>query len=186
VWNIVYRVNRNLTKSLLSRPLTPSSRNKWQYKVERFILITSSIKFPWSSRQLSTSSYGTQRNLTMFANNSGIRWHLEKIKYEVLIHFKYTILYGCETWFLALRAEYGWRVWENRLLRRISEPKWKGATTRWRDNMMKRSVKSSSSLNKHSITTIKWNKFQMCGVEEMKNVQKFFLEIVNGRENFGR
>jgi hypothetical protein len=30
-----------------------------------------------------------------------------------------TVLYGCETWFLALREEHRLRVFENRVLRRI-------------------------------------------------------------------
>jgi hypothetical protein len=33
------------------------------------------------------------------------------------------VLYGCETWFLTLRGEHGLRVFENRVLRRIFEPK---------------------------------------------------------------
>jgi hypothetical protein len=33
------------------------------------------------------------------------------------------VLYGCETWFLTLREEHRLRVFENRVLRRIFEPK---------------------------------------------------------------
>jgi hypothetical protein len=33
------------------------------------------------------------------------------------------VLYGCETWSLTLRAEHRLRVFENRVLRRISGPK---------------------------------------------------------------
>jgi len=33
------------------------------------------------------------------------------------------VLYGCETWSLTLREEYRLRVFENRILRRISGPK---------------------------------------------------------------
>jgi hypothetical protein len=33
------------------------------------------------------------------------------------------ILYGCETWSLTLREEHRLRVFENRVLRRICEPK---------------------------------------------------------------
>jgi hypothetical protein len=33
------------------------------------------------------------------------------------------VLYGCETWSLTLREERRLRVYENRVLRRISEPK---------------------------------------------------------------
>jgi hypothetical protein len=32
------------------------------------------------------------------------------------------VLYGCETWCLTLREEYRVRVFENRVLRRRSEP----------------------------------------------------------------
>jgi hypothetical protein len=34
------------------------------------------------------------------------------------------VLYGCETWSLALRAEYRLRVFENRVLKRIFGQKW--------------------------------------------------------------
>jgi hypothetical protein len=33
------------------------------------------------------------------------------------------VLYGCETWSLTLRGEHRLRVFDNRVLRRISEPK---------------------------------------------------------------
>jgi hypothetical protein len=33
------------------------------------------------------------------------------------------VLYGCETWSLTLREEHRLRVFENRVLRRIFEPK---------------------------------------------------------------
>jgi hypothetical protein len=33
------------------------------------------------------------------------------------------VLYGCETWSLALREEHRVRMFENRVLRRIFEPK---------------------------------------------------------------
>jgi hypothetical protein len=42
------------------------------------------------------------------------------------------VLYGCETWSLALREEHRLRVSENRLLRRILEPKRDEVTGRWR------------------------------------------------------
>jgi hypothetical protein len=34
------------------------------------------------------------------------------------------VLYGCETWSLTLREEHKSREFENRVLRRIFEPKW--------------------------------------------------------------
>jgi hypothetical protein len=42
------------------------------------------------------------------------------------------VLYGCETWSLTLREEYRLRVFENRVLRRIFEPKRDEMTVEWR------------------------------------------------------
>jgi hypothetical protein len=42
------------------------------------------------------------------------------------------ILYGCETWSLALREEHRLRVFENRVLRRIFGPKRDEVTEEWK------------------------------------------------------
>jgi hypothetical protein len=42
------------------------------------------------------------------------------------------VLYGCETWSLILREKPGLRVFKNRVLRRIFEPKRKEVTGEWR------------------------------------------------------
>jgi hypothetical protein len=42
------------------------------------------------------------------------------------------VLYGCETWFLTLREEHRLRMFENRMLRRISGPKRDEVTEGWR------------------------------------------------------
>jgi hypothetical protein len=42
------------------------------------------------------------------------------------------VLYGCETWLLTLREEHRLRVFENRVLRRIFEPKRNKITGEWR------------------------------------------------------
>jgi hypothetical protein len=42
------------------------------------------------------------------------------------------VLYGCETWYLTLREELTLRVFENRVLRRIFEPKEGEAVGGWR------------------------------------------------------
>jgi hypothetical protein len=42
------------------------------------------------------------------------------------------VLYDCESWSLTLREEYRPRVFENRVLRRIFEPKRDEATGEWR------------------------------------------------------
>jgi hypothetical protein len=42
------------------------------------------------------------------------------------------VFYGCETWSLTLSEEYGLRVFENRVLRRIFGPKRDEVTGEWR------------------------------------------------------
>jgi hypothetical protein len=42
------------------------------------------------------------------------------------------VLYGCETWSLTLREEHRLRVFENRVLTRIFEPKRGEVTGEWR------------------------------------------------------
>jgi hypothetical protein len=42
------------------------------------------------------------------------------------------VLYGCETWSLTVREDHKLRVFENRVLRRIFEPKWDRVTRGWR------------------------------------------------------
>jgi hypothetical protein len=42
------------------------------------------------------------------------------------------VLYGCETWCLVLREEDRLRVFENRVLRRIFEPKIDDVAGEWR------------------------------------------------------
>jgi hypothetical protein len=42
------------------------------------------------------------------------------------------VLYGCETWSLAVREEHKLRVFEDRVLRRIFGPKRDGVTGGWR------------------------------------------------------
>jgi hypothetical protein len=42
------------------------------------------------------------------------------------------VLYGCESWSLALRKEHKLRVFENRVLRRIFGPKGDEVTGEWR------------------------------------------------------
>ena len=42
------------------------------------------------------------------------------------------VLYGCKIWSLTLREEHRLRVFENRVLRRIFEPKRDGVSGEWR------------------------------------------------------
>jgi hypothetical protein len=54
---------------------------------------------------------------------------LATIQYRKFVFSSAVVLYGCETWSLALREEHRLRVFENRMLRRIFGLK--------RDEMMK-------------------------------------------------
>jgi hypothetical protein len=47
------------------------------------------------------------------------------------------VLYGFETWFLILREEHRLRVFENRMLKRIFEPKWEEVAGGWRRFIMR-------------------------------------------------
>jgi hypothetical protein len=49
-----------------------------------------------------------------------------------LLQMQGALLYGCETWSLALRKERRLRVFENRVLRRIFGPKTIEVTSKWR------------------------------------------------------
>jgi hypothetical protein len=63
------------------------------------------------------------------------------------------VLYGCESWSLTLREEHRLRVFENRVLRRIFDPKTDKVTGNWRiqHNEELHSLFSSSNI----ITMIK-------------------------------
>jgi hypothetical protein len=52
-----------------------------------------------------------------------------RIYRTIILH---VVLYGCETWSLTLREEHRLRVFENRVLRRIFEPKRYEVTGGWR------------------------------------------------------
>ena len=52
-----------------------------------------------------------------------------KIYRTIILHI---VLYGCETWSLTLRGERRLRVFENRVLRRIFDPKMDEVTGEWR------------------------------------------------------
>jgi hypothetical protein len=68
------------------------------------------------------------------------RKKIREIKLTVIYELKIyktiilpVVLYGCETWSLTLRKKHRLRVFENRVLRRIFEPKRDGVTGEWRN-----------------------------------------------------
>jgi hypothetical protein len=56
----------------------------------------------------------------------------KNIKIQIYRTIILPVLYGCETWSLRLREERTLRVFENRVLRRIIEPKRAEMTWEWR------------------------------------------------------
>jgi hypothetical protein len=56
-------------------------------------------------------------------NSGSVYYHSFQSVSSSRFLFKTYCFYGCETWSLVLREEHGLRVFENRVLRRIFEPK---------------------------------------------------------------
>jgi len=60
---------------------------------------------------------------------------IQKFKDQNILNYNVTlpvVLYGCETWSLTLREERKLRVFENMVLRRISEPRRNEVRREWR------------------------------------------------------
>jgi hypothetical protein len=96
-------------------------------------------------------------------------------------------LYGCETWSLTIREEYRLRVFENRVLRRISGPKRDDATGEWRmlHNEELRNLYSSPDI----IRRIKSRRMRWAGhvarMGEEREVYKVFMGKPEGRIPLG-
>jgi hypothetical protein len=72
--------------------------------------------------------------LSLDSESFVFQFAIQKIKFEI---FDRTIIlpvvvFGCETWSIALREESRLRVFENRVLRRIFWPKRGNVTGEWR------------------------------------------------------
>jgi hypothetical protein len=98
------------------------------------------------------------------------------------------ILYGCETWSLALREEYKLGVFENKVLRRIFGPKRDELTGGWRKlhNEELRDLYSSPSI----IRTIKSRMMRWAGlVAQMGKKRNAYMLLVGkpeGKRPLGR
>jgi hypothetical protein len=71
------------------------------------------------------------------------------------------VLYGCETWSLTLREERRLRVYENRVLRKIFEPKRDHVTEEWRKLHNEELSDLHSSLNIFRVIT--WRRNRLAG-----------------------
>jgi hypothetical protein len=98
------------------------------------------------------------------------------------------VIYGCETWSLIVREEHKVRVFENRVLRRIFEPKKDGVTGRWRKlhNEGLHNLCSSPSI----IRIIKSRRMRWAGLAvrmvEKRNVYRLLVRNPEGKRPLGR
>jgi hypothetical protein len=71
--------------------------------------------------------------LSFGAGSSVFQFAIQKYKIKIYRTIILpVVLYGCETWSLTLREEHRLRVFENRVLRRIFEPKRDEVTGEWK------------------------------------------------------
>jgi hypothetical protein len=98
------------------------------------------------------------------------------------------ILYGCETWSLTLREEHRLRVFENKVLRRISGPKRDEVTVGWGKlhNEELRDLYSSPSI----IRIIKSRRMRWAGhvaqMGENRNAYRLLVGKPEGKRPLGR
>jgi hypothetical protein len=98
------------------------------------------------------------------------------------------VLYGSETWSLILREEHGLRMFENRVLRRISGPKRNEVTGDWRKlhNEELHDLYSSPSI----IGIIKERRMRWAGhvaqMGEKRNAYRLLMGKPEGRKSLGR
>jgi hypothetical protein len=98
------------------------------------------------------------------------------------------VLYGCETWSLTVREEHKLRVFENRVLRRIFEPKRDEVMGRWRKlhNEELHNLYSLPSI----IRIIKSRRMRWAGhiaqMGETRNVYRLLVGKPEGKRPLGR
>jgi hypothetical protein len=98
------------------------------------------------------------------------------------------VLYGCKTWSLTLREEHRWRVFENRVLGRISGPKRDEVTGGWRKlhNEELHGLYSLPSI----VMVIKARRMRWAGhvarMGEVRGAYNILVERPEGRRQLGR
>jgi hypothetical protein len=112
--------------------------------------------------------------------------HFKKRIYKTII--LPVVLYGCETWSLTLREEHRVSVFENRVLRRILDPKRPEATGDWRKlhNEELHNFYSSPGI----IRMIKTRRMRWAGhvarMGEKRNAYRILVGKPEGRRPLGR
>ena len=110
---------------------------------------------------------------------------MEYIYIIFVVVFKSVVLYGCETWSLTIREERRLRVFENRILRRISGPK-NDSNGEWRRLHKLHSLYRSPNVSKE----IKSRRMRWAGhvvrMEEGRSHFKFLTGKSTGKRPLGR
>jgi hypothetical protein len=94
------------------------------------------------------------------------------------------VLYGCETWSLTLREEFGLRVFENRVLRRILGTKRDEVTREWRQ--LHDEELNDLYCSPNIVWVIKWRRMSWAGhVACMGEVRGLHRVLVGEPERMG-
>ena len=115
----------NVLASQYTEQMVTDGQKRWYERVEEFKYLGTtltnhnSIREEIKSRMKSENAcYHLVQNLL---SSSLLAKHIKIMVYRSIILLD--VSYGCETWSLIMREERRLRVFENRLLRRIIEPK---------------------------------------------------------------
>jgi hypothetical protein len=95
------------------------------------------------------------------------------------------VLYGCQTWSLTLREDHRLRVFENRVMRRISGPKRDEVTGGWRNlhNKELHSMYSSPSIIRLiKSRKIRWERYA-AQIKEKRNTIRYWWESQKERDH---
>ena len=107
-----------------------------------------------------------------------------KIYRTVILPF---VMYGCETWSLRWREGRRRRVFENRVLRRMFEPKRDEITREWGKlhNEMFRDLYSSPNIVRVIKSRMRWAKL-VARLGESRGAYRVLVGKPEGKEPFGR
>jgi hypothetical protein len=97
------------------------------------------------------------------------------------------VLYGCETWSLALRQEHRLRVFENRMLRRIFGPKREEVMGEWRKLHIEElcDMYYSPSIITMIKRRMRWT-WHVARMARKRNAYRFLVGKAQGKRPLGR
>jgi hypothetical protein len=101
----------------------------------------------------------------------------------------HVVLYGCETWSLTLREEHRLRVFENRVLRRISGPKMDEMAEAWR-KLHKEKLHNLYSSSSNIIRIAMPSRIRRVGhvarMREKRNAYRILVGKLERKKSLGR